>query len=253
MATINLGNLTFTHKGDYAGGTAYVKNDVVYYATNGNSYIAKTSTTGNAPTSTAHWDLFVAGASGIWNAGLSLGSAGQIVQVNSGANALEFANAAGGVVSSGTFANGRNFATYSFDNQTSSSSTSFIDVNGSAWNVGAGALTANKTCMIQYSVISYNQDWQHDKIALQYSVDDGSNWLYTNNNSEDVFDVDHELASSANATTRRTAFHIIDFTSGQTPRFRMKCAIYSSSNGLKINYDAGNNGTVKSYYQAWFV
>ena len=30
MATINLGNLTFTHKGDYAGGTAYVKNDVVY-------------------------------------------------------------------------------------------------------------------------------------------------------------------------------------------------------------------------------
>ena len=42
MATINLGNLTFTHKGDYAGGTAYVKNDIVYYATNGNSYIAKT-------------------------------------------------------------------------------------------------------------------------------------------------------------------------------------------------------------------
>ena len=34
MATINLGNLTFTHKGDYAGGTAYVKNDVVYYNCN---------------------------------------------------------------------------------------------------------------------------------------------------------------------------------------------------------------------------
>ena len=90
MATINLGNLTFTHKGDYAGGTAYVKNDVVYYATNGNSYIAKTSTTGNAPTSTSHWDLFVAGASGIWNAGLSLGSAGQAVKVNTAGNALEF-------------------------------------------------------------------------------------------------------------------------------------------------------------------
>ena len=90
MATINLGNLTFTHKGDYAGGTAYVKNDVVYYATNGNSYIAKTSTTGNAPTSTAHWDLFVAGSSGIWDGSLSLGSAGQIVKVNSGASALEF-------------------------------------------------------------------------------------------------------------------------------------------------------------------
>jgi hypothetical protein len=62
----------------------------VYYATNGNSYIAKTSTTGNAPTSTAHWDIFVTGAGGIWNAGLSLGSAEQIVQVNSAGNALEF-------------------------------------------------------------------------------------------------------------------------------------------------------------------
>ena len=41
MATVNIGNLTFTHKGDYASGTAYVKNDVVYYATNGNAYIAK--------------------------------------------------------------------------------------------------------------------------------------------------------------------------------------------------------------------
>ena len=99
MATINLGNLTFTHKGDYAGGTAYVKNDVVYYATNGNSYIAKTSTTGNAPTSTAHWNLFIAGSGGIFSSGLSLGTAGQILHVNSGASALEFTDApAGGVV-----------------------------------------------------------------------------------------------------------------------------------------------------------
>ena len=90
MATINLGNLTFTHKGDYAGGTAYVKNDVVYYATNGNSYIAKGATTGNAPTSTAHWDLFVAGSGGIWNSGLALGSASQKLRVNSGGTALEF-------------------------------------------------------------------------------------------------------------------------------------------------------------------
>lgn len=100
MATINLGNLTFTHKGDYAGGTAYVKNDVVYYATNGNSYIAKTSTTGNAPTSTAHWDLFVSGSGGIFSSSLSLGSANQVLAVNSGASALEFQNAASGKVKS---------------------------------------------------------------------------------------------------------------------------------------------------------
>ena len=88
MATIDIGKLTFTHKGDYAGGTAYVANDVVYY--NGSAYIAKTSTTGNLPTSTAHWNNFAAGSGGIWNAGLSLGTAGQVVKVNSGASALEF-------------------------------------------------------------------------------------------------------------------------------------------------------------------
>ena len=69
MATVNIGNLTFTHKGDYASGTAYVKNDVVYYSTNGNAYIAKQATQGNAPTSTAHWNLYAAGSGGIWNAG----------------------------------------------------------------------------------------------------------------------------------------------------------------------------------------
>ena len=88
MATIDIGKLTFTHKGDYAGGTAYVANDVVYY--NGSAYIAKTSTTGNLPTSTAHWNVFSAGSGGIWNSGLSIGTAGQVVKVNSGASALEF-------------------------------------------------------------------------------------------------------------------------------------------------------------------
>ena len=90
MATINIGNLTFTHKGDYDGSTAYAKNDVVYYASTGSAYIAKQATTGNLPTSTAHWNIFSAGSGGIWNAGLSLGSAGQAVKVNAAGNALEF-------------------------------------------------------------------------------------------------------------------------------------------------------------------
>ena len=88
MATIDIGKLTFTHKGDYASGTAYELNDVVYY--NGSAYIAKQSTTGNVPTNTTYWSTFTAGSGGIWNRGLSLGSAGQVVKVNSGASALEF-------------------------------------------------------------------------------------------------------------------------------------------------------------------
>ena len=102
MATVNIGNLSFTHKGDYASGTQYVKNDVVYYSTNGNAYIAKQTTTGNAPTNGTYWSQFAAGSGGIWNAGLSLGSAGQIVQVNSGGSALEFANSSPGIISTVT-------------------------------------------------------------------------------------------------------------------------------------------------------
>ena len=126
-------------------------------------------------------------------------------------------------------------------------------MTGSEWNIGAGALSANKTCMFQYSVMSYNQDWLHDAIAVQYSTDDGSNYDYIGGNSEDVHDADHELASAASAAGRRTGFHIISFSSGQTPRFRLKAKMYTGSNAFKINYDAGNNGTVSSYYQAWFV
>ena len=99
MATINIGNLAFTHKGDYDGSTAYAKNDVVYYSTNGNAYIAKQATTGNAPTNATYWNQFAQGSGGIWNAGLSLGSANQELRVNSGGNALEFHTpSAGGVL-----------------------------------------------------------------------------------------------------------------------------------------------------------
>jgi len=90
LATVNIANLTFTHKGNYDGSTAYVKNDVVYYATNGNAYIAKQNTTGNVPTNGTYWSQFAAGSGGIWNAGLSLGSASQVVKVNAAGNALEF-------------------------------------------------------------------------------------------------------------------------------------------------------------------
>ena len=103
MATINISNLTFTHRGDYDGSTAYVKNDVVYYATNGNAYIAKQGTTGNVPTNGTYWSQFAAGSGGIWNAGLSLGSANQVAKVNAAGNALEFGTISSDFVKLATF------------------------------------------------------------------------------------------------------------------------------------------------------
>ncbi len=54
MATINLGSIKFNWKGTYAGGTAYVVDDVVEY--NGSSYICILASTGNLPTDTTYFE-----------------------------------------------------------------------------------------------------------------------------------------------------------------------------------------------------
>ena len=110
MATIDLGKIKFVFRGTYASGTAYVPDDVVTF-TDGSvtsSYICTTATTGNNPSSggTAHgsWaflakgqatsptttqgDIIVRGASA--DDRLAIGSAGQVLKVNSSANGLEY-------------------------------------------------------------------------------------------------------------------------------------------------------------------
>ena len=110
MATIDLGKIKLKWRGTYAGGTAYVPDDVVEY-TDGSvtsSYICVTASTGNAPSSggsahsswnymakgqatsptTTQGDIIVRGASA--DQRLGVGSAGQFVKVNSGANGLEY-------------------------------------------------------------------------------------------------------------------------------------------------------------------
>ena len=88
MATIDIGKIKPVFKGAYNNSTAYVLDDIVYY--NGSSYVAKQSTTGNVPTNGTYWEVLASGSGGIWDANLSIGTAGQIVKVNSGASALEF-------------------------------------------------------------------------------------------------------------------------------------------------------------------
>ena len=101
MATIDLGKIKFKWQGEYAGATAYVPDDVVYY-TDGSvtsSYMCKTATQGNAPSSggnlhaswewiakgqatsptTTQGDIIVRGASS--DTRLAIGSADQVLKV----------------------------------------------------------------------------------------------------------------------------------------------------------------------------
>ena len=69
MATIDLGKIKMVWRGTYAGGTAYVPDDVVEYTDTAisSTYICTTASTGNAPSSggTAHasWAYLAKGAS----------------------------------------------------------------------------------------------------------------------------------------------------------------------------------------------
>ena len=115
MATIDLGKIKLKWQGTYAGGTAYVPDDVVYYVDGsvGSSYMCVANTTGNAPSSggtlhasweylakgqatsptTTQGDIIVRGASA--DQRLAIGTAGQALKVNSSANGLEYGSAAG--------------------------------------------------------------------------------------------------------------------------------------------------------------
>ena len=120
MANVDLNKISFPFKGTYNAGTSYIKNDVVAYTDEGNTstYLYKNSTSASGQTpstsgtvNTTYWSQMIKGTSlGLGNSkllvtdtsgnltGLSLGSAGQAVKVNSGANGLEFGDVGGGVL-----------------------------------------------------------------------------------------------------------------------------------------------------------
>ncbi len=114
MVEVNLGAIRFNWRGAYAGGTAYVADDVV--SSGGSSYICILASTGNAVSNTTYWSqMSAAGTDGtdltstlttqgdvLYRDGsglqrLAKGTAAQVLSVNSGATAPEWADAAGGM------------------------------------------------------------------------------------------------------------------------------------------------------------
>ncbi len=134
MATVNLGAIKFNWKGAYAGGTAYVADDVVSYL--GSSYVCILASTGNVPTNGTYFEqMSSAGTNGtngtngtdvgttlttqgdiLYRDGSGLqrlpkGTAGQVLQMNSGATAPEYGNVSSDFVKlgSGTVTSGNSF------------------------------------------------------------------------------------------------------------------------------------------------
>ena len=122
MATINLGAIKFNWKGPYNNSTAYVVDDVV--SSGGSSYVCILASQGNAVSSGTYWQIMSsAGTNGtngtdvgttlttqgdiLYRDGsglqrLSIGSANQTLQVNSGATAPNWTTVAAASAVAGT-------------------------------------------------------------------------------------------------------------------------------------------------------
>ena len=118
MATVNLGRIKPVFRGAYAGGTAYVIDDIV--TSGGETFICIQASTGNATSSASHWtklaekgtngtngtdvgttlttqgDILYRDGSGLQR--LPKGTAGQVLKMNSGATAPEYGTAPSGLV-----------------------------------------------------------------------------------------------------------------------------------------------------------
>jgi hypothetical protein len=110
MATVDLGKIRFNWKGAYAGGTAYVANDVV--SSGGSSYMCILASTGNATSNGTYWSVMAEGGdvattlttqgdvlyrdgSGLQR--LAKGTAGQALKMNAGATAPEWGGVTAGL------------------------------------------------------------------------------------------------------------------------------------------------------------
>ena len=77
MAIIDLGKVSITWRGTYAGGTAYTPKDAVVY--NNASYICIANTTGNLPTDTSYWNVMAAKGVDGTDVGTTLTTQGDIL------------------------------------------------------------------------------------------------------------------------------------------------------------------------------
>jgi hypothetical protein len=173
MATIDLGRLGFVNKGTYNNSTTYEKNDLVQFTDGGilstYLYIDSTAQSGQAPSSSgtagSRWVYYAkGGAAGTdlgatlnnneiafkTNAGaldgLAIGSAGQILKVNSGANGYEFAADAGGNILQIVATLGRGSDSYT-------NSTSLVSVPDSSISITPSS--ASSRVWVQWQVTTH--------------------------------------------------------------------------------------------------
>jgi hypothetical protein len=249
MATVNLGSIRFNWKGAYNNSTAYVVNDVV--TSSGNSYVCIQASQGNAVgNATAYWNIMSsAGTNGTngtdlsttlnnneiafkTNAGaldgIAIGTAGQALKVNSGANGYEFGSAGkatelhvmadestGNVSSSGNFVNwnftptvsGKVFLSHVGAHRAQSSSHYYCQYY---FNNGSGEVEQHEQGFgFAPSQSSHNQGWGVSFIATTNSNADSTTPMTVTANTQCNFRVKNNSGDGSSAGGDAGKDHIV--------------------------------------------
>ena len=249
MATIDLGKIKQVFRGTYNNSTAYVPDDLVVF-TDGSvtsTYICTTATIGNNPSSggTAHgsWafvakgqatsptttqgDIIVRGASA--DGRLAIGSAGQVLKVNSGANGLEY-GAGGGVVQTKSTHKADTFTT---------TSTSFTDLTG--LNVTITPTSSSNKILILVNVTFGGNTNLYAFGRLVRTISGGSATAIgignaSGNRSRASFPLHNLDVGNAVYHSKESSFMFLDSPNTTTStEYQVQCFTHSSGSSLFIN------------------
>ena len=260
MATINLGSIKFNWKGAYAGGTAYVVDDVVSYS--GSSYICKLASTGNLPTNGTYWDVMSqAGTAGtdvgttittqgdlLYRDGsglqrLAKGTAGQALKMNTAANAPEWGTISSDFVKIGS-GSSSSAATHSISFQNDAYKTYQVVIRGFKGNGNVRVrLLDTSNNVISASHYSYVTDGRGtssgssgDEQSQNYNDDV---WKFTdgsNNSSYKFTDMIFWFHNFGETDRYKSAMGFINYWDGTGWwEARHVHGTYASNEGSKIN------------------
>ena len=250
MATINLGSIKFNWKGAYNGATAYAVDDVV--SSGGSSYVCILASTGNATSNGTYWEqMSSAGTNGtngtdltstlttqgdiLYRDGsglqrLAKGTAGQVLQMNSGATAPEYGTVeSGGLVKLASTTISSNVASVDFNNTIITS-------------------TYDNYYFVHYG-IKVTQG--NDDIGYRVSTDNGSSYATTSGNFRYSQINAFSVGGSENYAYQIAGLDINangNLASGSNTLYGANnTSMYKAWTGMQVNQNHGSNSNHYGY------
>jgi hypothetical protein len=157
----------------------------------------------------------------------TLGSATQVLRVNSGATALEYGSISGDLSNSGAT---QNVFKTNFSTAFSTSSTSYVDTGMS---LTLSTLTQNLDFLVFFLECRREDSWNQTFGKYMFSTDNGS--TFTTLSQTHGSHVSGSPFPEANVNTTQSGQFYLSFTSGQTPVFKLQARIGTGSNTYNLN------------------